>query len=456
MQSADGKSVIFLSAKKLEQRWYRGLKSSSLLTGRTFFIFKEEKKMTLLEELKWRELLYDVTDEELETKMEEDTLTFYVGADPTAGSLHVGHLISYLVSKRLQDKGHHPILVIGGGTGLIGDPSGRSTERQLLTLEESLDNAKKITAQVKKILPDAEVVNNYDWISQYDVITFLRDIGKHFNINYMLSKDSVKSRIDQGISFTEFSYQIIQSLDFMHLYKEHNCTVQIGGQDQWGNITAGLELIRKVLGHDKKGYGFTWPLLTKADGSKFGKTAGGAIWLDKNLTSVYEFYQYWINTSDADAIRYLKKFTFFSIEETEEIIEEFKKAPHQRLAQRKIAETLTTLVHSKEEYESAVRISEALFSGNVGDLSKEEIAEGFKDVPSFEFSEDKNLVDALIETNLASSKREAREFVKNNAVAVNGEKQTDLDFVVEKKDAIEGLFTVLRRGKKKYALIKHL
>ncbi len=412
--------------------------------------------MTLLEELRWRELLYDVTDPELEEKLENDQLTFYVGADPTAGSLHVGHLISYLVSKRLQDRGHHPILVIGGGTGLIGDPSGRSTERSLLTLNESLENAEKITRQVKNILPDAEVVNNYEWISKYDIITFLRDIGKHFNINYMMSKDSVKSRLDQGISFTEFSYQIIQSLDFMHLYKEHNCTVQIGGQDQWGNITAGLELIRKVLGHDKKGYGFTWPLLTKADGTKFGKTAGGAIWLDKDLTSVYEFYQYWINTSDSDAVRYLKKFTFYSVEETKEIIETFLKEPHKRLAQHKIAETLTTLVHSKEAYESAVRISEALFSGDVASLSKEEIAEGFKDVPSFEFSSEMNLVDALIQTKLASSKREAREFIKNNAVAINGEKQQDVDFIIKKDDAIEQLYTVLRRGKKKYALIRHL
>ena len=411
--------------------------------------------MTILEELKWRELVYDVTDPELEKTLEGDKLTFYVGADPTAGSLHVGHLISYLVSKRLQDSGHHPILVIGGGTGLIGDPSGRSTERQLLTLKESLDNADKITAQVKKILPDAEVVNNYDWISKYDVITFLRDIGKHFNINYMLNKDSVKSRIDQGISFTEFSYQIIQSLDFMHLYKEHNCTMQIGGQDQWGNITAGLELIRKVLGHDKKGYGFTWPLLTKADGTKFGKTAGGAIWLDKNLTSVYEFYQYWINTSDNDAVRYLKKFTFYSIEETEDIIKEFKKAPHQRLAQHKIAETLTTLVHSKDAYESAVRISEALFSGNVASLTKDEISEGFKDVPSFIFDKEMNLVDALIETKLASSKREAREFITNNAIAINGEKEKDVNFIIRTENAIEKEFTVLRRGKKKYALIRH-
>ncbi len=411
--------------------------------------------MNLIEELKWRDLLFDVTDKEIEEKLENEQVTFYVGADPTADSLHVGHLISYLVSKRLQDRGHHPILVIGGGTGLIGDPSGRSSERQLLTLEKSLENGRAITAQVKKILPEATVVNNYDWISKYDVITFLRDIGKHFNINYMMSKDSVKSRLDSGISFTEFSYQIIQSLDFMHLYKENNCILQIGGQDQWGNITAGLELIRKVLGHEKKGYGFTWPLLTKADGTKFGKTASGAIWLDPNRTSVYEFYQYWINTPDKDAISYLKKFTFMTVEETKALITEFEKVPHQRAAQKKIAEELTTLVHGKEAYDSAVRISKALFSGDVKTLSVTEIKDGFKDVPSIQINEDMNLVELLIKAKLASSKREAREFIKNNAVSVNGEKQTSLDFVVKKENAIDKQFTVLKRGKKKYTLVKH-
>jgi len=411
--------------------------------------------MNLIEELKWRDLLFDVTDKEIEEVLENQKITFYVGADPTADSLHVGHLISYLVSKRLQDRGHHPILVIGGGTGLIGDPSGRNSERQLLTLEKSLENGRAITSQVKKILPDATVVNNYDWISKYDIITFLRDIGKHFNINYMMSKDSVKSRLENGISFTEFSYQIIQSLDFMHLYKENNCILQIGGQDQWGNITAGLELIRKMLGHEKKGYGFTWPLLTKADGTKFGKTAGGAVWLDPARTSVYEFYQYWINTPDIDAVSYLKKFTFMSIEETKALIEEFKAAPHQRAAQKKIAEELTVLVHGKAAYESAVRISKALFSGDIKSLSISEIKDGFKDVPSIQISEDMNLVDLLIEAKLASSKREAREFIKNNAISVNGEKQNSLDFMVKKENALDKQFTVLRRGKKKYSLVKH-
>jgi len=411
--------------------------------------------MRLLEELKWRDLIFDVTDPSIGDFLENEKVTFYVGADPTADILHVGHLISYLVSKRLQDRGHHPILVIGGGTGLIGDPSGRSSERQLLTLDTSMSNAAAITKQVVNILPTAKVVNNYDWIKEYDVIRFLRDIGKHFNINYMMSKDSVKSRLDNGISFTEFSYQIIQSLDFMELYKDYNCKMQIGGQDQWGNITAGLELIRKTLGHESKGYGFTWPLLTKADGSKFGKTAGGAIWLDKNRTSVYEFYQYWINTPDKDAVSFLKKFTFMSVEETKAVIKEFESAPHQRLAQKKIAEELTVLVHGREAYESAVRISSALFSGDIKALSIDEIADGFKDVPSFNMTEDLNLVDALIETKLASSKREAREFIKNNAVAVNGEKQNDLEFIVSKDNAIGNKFTVIKRGKKKYALIMH-
>lgn len=411
--------------------------------------------MNLLEELKWRELIFDVTDPSIGEFLEKENVTFYVGADPTADSLHVGHLISYLVSKRLQDRGHHPILVIGGGTGLIGDPSGRSSERQLLTLETSMSNAAAITKQVINILPTAKVVNNYDWIKEYDIITFLRDIGKHFNINNMMSKESVKSRLEHGISFTEFSYQIIQSLDFMELYKTYNCKMQIGGQDQWGNITAGLELIRKTLGHENKGYGFTWPLLTKADGSKFGKTAGGAIWLDKNRTSVYEFFQYWINTPDKDAVSFLKKFTFMTVEETQTMIEDFEAAPHQRLAQKKIAEELTVLVHGRDAYESAVRISSALFSGDIKSLNVAEIKDGFKDVPSFDFTEDMNLVDALIATKLASSKREAREFTKNNAVSVNGEKVKDLEFMVKKENAIGNEFTILKRGKKKYALIRH-
>ena len=411
--------------------------------------------MNLLQELKWRDLLYDITDPELENVFENEKLTFYVGADPTADSLHVGHLISYLVSKRLMDKGHVPILVIGGGTGLIGDPSGRSSERQLLTLDKSMENASAITKQVKNILPTATVVNNYDWIKEYDVITFLRDLGKLFNINHMIQKDSVKSRMDNGISFTEFSYQIIQSLDFMELYKRNNCKLQIGGQDQWGNITAGLELIRKTQGEGAKAFGFTWPLLTKADGTKFGKSAGGAVWLDKKRTSVYEFYQYWINTPDKDAVSFLKKFTFKSVEETKSIIEEFEAAPHKRLAQQKIAEELTVLVHGQEAYDSAVKISKALFSGDIQSLNKQEVVDGFKGVPSITVTDDMLLVDLVIEAKLASSKRESREFIKNNAISVNGQKVNDFEFMVKKDNALYNEFTVLRRGKKKYAMVKH-
>jgi len=411
--------------------------------------------MRLIDELKYRGLLSDVTDEAIGDKLENESMTFYVGADPTAASLHVGHLISYLVSKRLLERGHKPILLIGGGTGLIGDPSGRGSERQLLTLAKSLENAEGIANQVRRILPNADVVNNYDWISKFDVITFLRDIGKHFNLNNMINKESVKSRLENGISFTEFSYQIIQSLDFLHLYDTENCRLQIGGQEQWGNITAGLDLIRKVNGPEAKAYGLTWPLLLKSDGTKFGKSAGGAIWLDKELTSPYEFYQYWINTADSDAVDRLKKFTFMSIEETEEVIKAFEAAPHERLAQRKVAEELTILVHGKDAYDSAVNISNALFSGDVKSLNASEINEGFKDVPSITISEDKLLVDLLIEAGLASSKRESREFIKNNAVSVNGDKVNDLEFVVKKENAIDNAFTVLRRGKKKYSLVKH-
>ncbi|MDY0139460.1 MAG: tyrosine--tRNA ligase, partial [Candidatus Izemoplasmatales bacterium] len=275
--------------------------------------------MNLYEELKWRGLLYQQTDEELSEKLNSEKLTFYLGADPTADSLHIGHLLAYLVAKRLEDYGHKPILVIGGGTGLIGDPSFKSQERKLLSIEDSLKNAEGIAKQAKHLLPEATIVNNYDWLSSLNAIEFLRDIGKHFNVAYMMSKDSVKSRIEKGISFTEFSYQIIQAWDFEHLFRNYNCTLQIGGQDQWGNITAGMELIRKIHTIDAKVYGITFPLVTKADGTKFGKTESGAIWLDKNKTSVYDFYQYWLNTADQDVINRLKQFTFLSQKDISDI-----------------------------------------------------------------------------------------------------------------------------------------
>lgn len=411
--------------------------------------------MNLFEDLKWRGLLYQVTDDSIEKKLNEEELTFYLGADPTADSLHVGHLLAYLVAKRLMDYGHHPILVIGGGTGLVGDPSFKKSERQLLTIEQSLKNAEGIKKQVVKILPEAKVVNNYDWISSLNAIEFLRDVGKNFNVTYMMNKDSVKSRIESGISFTEFAYQILQAWDFEYLYDHHHCQLQIGGQDQWGNITAGLELIRKIHTSEADAYGLTFPLVTKSDGTKFGKTESGALWLDKNRTSPYEFYQYWINTADQDVIMRLKQFTFLDRAEIEALEKEVQERPEFRNAQKVLAEEVTKLVHGEVELQRAIKVSKALFSGKIKDLTFEEVEMGFKHLNSFETNEPLLLIDALINLELVKSKREARELIKNNAISVNGDKVNDLDFVIQKQHAFGEKFSVLRKGKKKYAVIRH-
>lgn len=412
--------------------------------------------MKLVEDLKWRNLMYDVTDEELLSKLDNESLTFYLGADPTADSLHVGHLLAYLVAKRLMNAGHQPILVIGGGTGLIGDPSFKSQERQLLTIETSLQNALGITKQVKHILPNATIVNNYDWISSLNAIEFLRDIGKHFNVSYMMSKESVKSRIENGISFTEFSYQIIQAWDFEHLFHTQKCNLQIGGQDQWGNITSGLELIRKVHGFEAKAYGFTFPLVTKADGTKFGKTESGTVWLDPIKTTPYEFYQFWINTADEDVITRVKQFTFLSKDQIDALEWEVKNRPHERLAQRTLAEEVTLLVHGIEALNEAKHITEALFSGDISSLNAREIEVGFKDFIALELTEDLPLIDCLVQTDLAKSKREARELIQSGSVVVNGIKVVSIEALVTKKQAIDQRFTILRKGKKKYSAIRHL
>lgn len=411
--------------------------------------------MNLYEDLKWRGLLYQQTDDDLAEKLNNEKLVFYLGADPTADSLHIGHLLAYLVAKRLEDYGHKPILVIGGGTGLIGDPSFKSQERKLLSIEESLKNAEGIARQAKHILPEATVVNNYDWLSSLNAIEFLRDIGKHFNVAYMMSKDSVKSRIENGISFTEFSYQIIQAWDFEHLYRNYNCTLQIGGQDQWGNITAGMELIRKIHTIEAKVYGITFPLVTKADGTKFGKTESGAVWLDKNKTTVYDFYQYWINTADQDVINRLKQFTFLSKDQIDELEETLVKEPEKRLAQKVLAEEITKIVHGEKELRKAIKVTEALFSGDVSDLDIEEIEMGFSNLDSIEITDEKPLIDCLIDLNIASSKRQARELITSNAITVNGNKETDLDFLVKKENALHQKYTIIRKGKKKYSIIKH-
>ena len=420
--------------------------------------------MSLLHELKERGLVNQITDEEgLEKNLNENKITLYCGFDPTADSLHVGHLVPLLMLRRFQNEGHRPVALVGGGTGLIGDPSFRNEERQLNDESVVKDWSDQLKNQISKFIDfdreenPAQIVNNYEWLSTMSAIELLRDVGKHFSVNYMLAKESVEARIEHGISFTEFSYILLQSLDFLRLYKNENCTLQIGGSDQWGNITAGLELIRRAhQGEEAKAFGLTVPLITKADGTKFGKTAGGALWLDPKKTTPYEFYQYWINTDDRDVIKFLKYFTFLSLDEIDKLEEEVEKRPEQRKAQQALAEELTTLVHGEEALNQAIRISEALFSGDIKSLNKEEIEAGFKDVPSYTLTEEeKPLVDLLVEANISSSKRQAREDIKNGAIYINGDRQDDLSYVVDEKDKIGGEFTVIRRGKKRYFLIRY-
>ena len=406
--------------------------------------------MGIYEELVWRGLIKDVSDPAIKDKLNNGSITFYIGTDPTGDSLHIGHFSSFLISKRLKDAGHHPILLVGGGTGLIGDPKPDS-ERPMITYEEVNHNFECLKAQAEKLF-GFEVVNNRDWLKDINVLDFLRDYGKFFNVNYMLQKDIVARRLDEGITFTEFSYMILQALDFWYLNKTKNVTFQVAGQDQWGNITAGIELIRKKEG--KEAYAFTMPLLTKSDGTKFGKTNGKAIWLDAKKTSPYEMYQFFINSEDAKVIDYLKFLTFLSKEEIEELEKKNLEAPHLREAHKALAREVITFIHGKEAYDEAVKISEALFSGNVKDLTAEEIEMGFNDLPSIEGKE-YTLAEALIDAGLAKSKREAREFIRNGAVLVNGDKVTDEAAVVSKETAIGNKFIVIRRGKKLYALLRY-
>ncbi|MCK8098541.1 tyrosine--tRNA ligase [Bacillus sp. 2CMS4F] len=418
----------------------------------------------LLEDLSFRGLIQQMTDEEgLNKQLNEEKIRLYSGFDPTADSLHIGHLLPILTLRRFQLAGHHPIALVGGATGLIGDPSGKKAERTLNTADIVVEWSQKIKNQLSRFLDfesaenSAVMANNYDWIGNLNVIDFLRDVGKNFGINYMLAKDTVSSRIESGISYTEFSYMILQSYDFLNLYREKNCKLQIGGSDQWGNITAGLELIRKSEEEGAKAFGLTIPLVTKADGTKFGKTEGGAIWLDKEKTSPYEFYQFWINTDDRDVVKYLKYFTFLSKEEIEEYAEKTETAPEKREAQKRLAEEVTALVHGREALEQAINISQALFSGNIKELSAQDVKIGFKDVPSLEkdSAEELSLVDVLVESKLSPSKRQAREDIKNGAVYINGERQTEIDYILSAEDRIEDQFTVLRRGKKKYFLVTY-
>lgn len=401
--------------------------------------------MTLYEDLKWRGLIKDISSPELENKLNNEKLTFYIGTDPTADSMHIGHFSSFLIATRLAKYGHKPILLIGGATGLIGDPK-PSKERQMITKEAVEKNVLGLTKQAKEIF-GFEVVNNYDWIKDINTIDFLRDYGKYINVNYMLDKDIISRRLETGITFCEFAYTILQGLDFVHLYETKGATLEVAGSDQWGNITTGIELARKK--NNVELYGMTMPLVLDANGVKFGKTEGNALWLDKNKTSSYELYQYLINSDDTCVIDYLKKLTFLTKEEIENIELEHNKQPELRLAQRTLAKEVITFLHGEEEFDKAVKISEALFSGNINSLSIDEIEDAFKDVPNFEAAE-LNLIDLLVNNSIATSKREAREFISAGSITINGNKMLDENELIDKSKAIENKYLIIRRGKKKY------
>ncbi|WCG22229.1 tyrosine--tRNA ligase [Vagococcus lutrae] len=414
-----------------------------------------------LQELRDRGLVYQITDEEaLQEKLNKESVKLYIGFDPTADSLHIGHLLPILTLRRFQLQGHVPIALVGGGTGMIGDPSFKDAERSLNTNETVASWADSLRKQLESFIDfendqnPAIIANNHDWLGSMLLIDFLRDVGKNFTINYMMNKESVKRRIETGISYTEFAYQLLQAYDFLKLYDTHDCSLQLGGSDQWGNITSGIELLRRE--REVQGYGLTMPLIKKADGTKFGKTEGNAVWLDAEKTSPYEFYQFWYNTDDRDAVQFLKYFTFLSLEEIAEIEKEFMAAPHQRAAQKVLAREVTTLAHGEAAYEQALKISEALFSGDIKELNAEEIKQGFKDVPNYnvDSEDDLNIVELLVTSGLVTSKRQAREDVTNGAIYINGDRVQDLDYQLDETDKIDNQFTVIRRGKKKYFLLK--
>ncbi|MFA5560409.1 MAG: tyrosine--tRNA ligase [Acholeplasmataceae bacterium] len=410
--------------------------------------------MKLYEELLWRGLIKDVSNEELSRKMlNEQSVRFYCGFDPTAESLTVGHLVQIVRMMLLRKHKHEPIVLIGGATGLIGDPR-ETGERKMLTLEESLKNAEKIKAQIEKIIGVDEViyVNNYDWIKDIDTISFLRDYGKHFNVNYMLAKDTVQRRLDIGISYTEFSYMIIQAIDFLHLFENYRCKMQFGGSDQWGNITAGLELIRKLKSTNEEAVGLSSHLLLKADGNKFGKSESGVLWLDEELTNAYEIYQYFLNTSDGEVIQYLKFLTLLEPKEIIKLENELTAKPELRSAQKKLASEVVKMLHGEKALEEAIDVSQALFFGEFNALSEKAFKILASSIESIELKEETALVDLLVLTKLAQSKREAREFINNQAIAVNDQKETDVLATVSKDRTYYNRYVVIKRGKKKYAL----
>ena len=409
--------------------------------------------MTFFEELKWRGLVKDISSPEIEDKINNEKVTFYWGTDPTADSLHLGHYSSLITAKRLAKMGHHPILLVGGATGLIGDPR-PTAEREIISYEKVLHNLEGIRSQVDRILEGkAEIVNNYDWTKDISFLEFLRDVGKYINVNYMLDKDIIKRRLDSGITYAEFSYTLLQGNDFLHLFQDKNCTFQVAGSDQWGNITTGIELIKKKIG--KEAYGFTMPLILDKFGHKFGKSEGNALWLDKNKTSPYEMYQYLLNTDDSKVIEYLKVFTFLSKEEIDLLEEKQKAHPELREAQKTLANEIITDIHGKEELEKAIAMTNAFFSGDVTSLTKDEIEEVFRGMNKEKLDGDINIVDLLVDKKICSSKREAREFISSGTISVNGKKVESLDEVITKELAIEEKYIIVKRGKKKYFLLEY-
>ena len=402
--------------------------------------------MTLYEDLQWRGLIKDVSSPELEKKLNEGGLTFYIGTDPTADSLHVGHLSSFLISKRLKDAGHNPILLVGGGTGLIGDPR-PTTERPMISKENVENNFESLKAQVEKIF-GFKVVNNYDWLGKINMLDFLRDYGKYFNINYMLDKDIIRRRLDEGITYTEFSYMILQATDFKYLHENYGVNMQCAGSDQWGNITAGIDLIRKTTGDEV--YGFTMPLVTESQGRKFGKSEGNALWLNKDKTASYQLYQFFVNVEDCKVIDYLKIYTFLSKEEIEELERKNNEHPELREAHKALAREIITFLHGKEEYEKAVNLADHLFNNKFNDLSKKDIEDLFQNADIKDIETGKNVVDILVDLGAVSSKREAREFIGNGAISINGDKITNTDVIVNQDLFIEGKYLVVKRGKKNY------
>ncbi|MGV3011707.1 tyrosine--tRNA ligase [Streptococcus thoraltensis] len=418
--------------------------------------------MNIFEELKERGLVFQTTDEEaLEKALTEGQVSFYTGYDPTADSLHLGHLVAILANRRLQLAGHKPFALVGGATGLIGDPSFKDAERSLQTKETVDGWVTKIQGQLSRFLDfengdnKAEMVNNYDWFGSVSFIDFLRDVGKYFTVNYMMSKDSVKKRIETGISYTEFAYQIMQGYDFYELNQKHNVTLQIGGSDQWGNMTAGTELLRRKA--DKTGHVITVPLITDATGKKFGKSEGNAVWLDADKTSPYEMYQFWLNVMDDDAVRFLKIFTFLTLDDIAAIEKQFNAARHERLAQKVLAKEVVTLVHGEEAYRQALNITEQLFAGNIKNLSATELKQGLSNVPNYavQAEDDLNIVEILVKSGISSSKRQAREDVQNGAIYINGDRVQDLTYNFSDNDKIEQELTVIRRGKKKYFVLTY-